>query len=262
MTPQDASTPGAEPVVPTPSLRPAPSTAGLVGKLSNWALVLVLAMLGGGAAWQVGEYTFDYFKPSKAAENYQDSRALNAEMPAVNSRNSAVAFGALGGLLGLALGLAGGLSRRSWSGAVMGAIAGLVLGTALGALPSFAVMPWQFRHRNDDPSTTELLTPLLVHLALWSGIGLAAGLAFGIGSRGFKPLGLFEAALAGLVGAALGTFVYELAGAFLLPTAHTADPISASPGSRLLARLCVAGFVGLGAVRSLPRAAGAATKVD
>jgi len=226
-------------------------------KIQISILVLVLAMLAGVAAWLVGEYTLDYFKPSEAAaENYRNPRALNLEMPGVESRNGALAFGALGGLLGLAMGLAGGLSRRSSHWALMAAMVGLILGTAAGALPSFAVMPWQWRHRNDDPSTANLVMPLLVHLGLWSGVGLTAGLAFGIGSGGFKPSRLFETALAGLVGAMVGTFLFEMAGAFLFPLAMTADPFSVTPSTRLLARLCVAGFVGLGAIRSLaPEAA-------
>ena len=94
--------------------------------------------------------------------------------------------------------------------------------------------------------------PLLIHLGLWSATGLVAGLAFGIGSQGFKPARLFEAALAGLVGAMVGTFVYEMVGAFLFPFDHTADPFSTTPGTRLLARVCIAGFVGLGAIRVAP----------
>jgi hypothetical protein len=217
-----------------------------------WTLVLGLAMLAGVAAWRVGESTFGYFQPSLAAsENFRDPSALNREMLGVSARNGALTFGVLGGLLGLALGLAGGLSRRSAHGALRGAVAGLILGAAAGALPSLAVMPWQWQHRNDDPSTTELFMPMMVHFGLWSGAGLAAGLAFGIGSGGSQPARLIEAALAGLVGAVLGTFVYEMLGAFLFPLAHTANPFSTTPETRLLARLCVAGFVGLGAVGTL-----------
>jgi hypothetical protein len=225
---------------------------GLGAQIRIWLLVMGLAMVAGGCAWLSGEFTLDYFKPSAAAsENHRDPSALNREMLGVSARNGALAFGPLGGLLGLALGLAGGLSRRSASGALMGAFAGLILGAAAGALPSFGVMPWQWRHRNDDPSTTELLIPMFVHLGLWSGAGLTAGLAFGIG-RGFKPSWLFQAALAGLIGAMLGTFVYELGGAFLFPLERTANPFSDTASTRLLARLCVAGFVALGAVLALP----------
>ncbi len=194
----------------------------------------------------------NYFKPSKAVENYRDPTALNLEMPVVNARNAALTLGVLGGLLGFALGLAGGLTRGRPDRALAGAAAGLTLGAAAGALPSFMLMPWQWAHRNDDPSSIFLLVPMLIHLGLWSGAGLASGLAFGIGTSGLKPARLFEATLAGLAGAMLGTLAYEMVGASLFPLAHTALPFSETAGTRLLARICVAGFVGLGAVRALP----------
>jgi hypothetical protein len=215
-------------------------------------LIIGLAMLAGAGAWWIGEYTMFYFMPSKAVENYRDPTALNLEMPVVNAKNAALTFGVLGGLLGFALGIAGGLSTRSPYRALAGAVAGLILGGAAGALPSFILMPWHWAHRNDDPPSVMLLTPMLVHLGLWCGAGLASGLAFGIGSSGFKPSRLVEAALAGLAGAMLGCFVFDMVGASLFPLAHTARPFSETVGTRFLARVCVAAFVGLGAVRSLP----------
>jgi hypothetical protein len=210
-------------------------------------------MLAAVVSWLVGESTYNLFRPSLAAsENYRDPSGLNREMPGVNSRNGALTYGTSGGLLGLALGLAGGLVGRSPGRAVLGAVAGLILGTAAGALPSFIIMPWQWAHRNDDPASLDLLAPLLIHLGLWSAVGLAAGLAFGIGSQVSRPARLLEAALVGLVGAMVGTFVYEMVGAFLFPADHTVDPFPGTSGMRLLARLCIAGFVGLGAIRALP----------
>jgi hypothetical protein len=253
MTSQDSASPAGEPVVPAPLQAPPAARLGWGGTLRLGILVLGLAILAGVAAWLVGEYTLDHFKPSaKAASQTYNFGPLNLEMEQVSAWNGALAFGALGGLLGLGLGVAGGLVRRSSGGVLLGAVVGLILGAAAGALPSVAVMPWQWRHRNDDPSATLLLTPLLVHLGLWSAIGLGAGLAFGIGSGVSKPSRYLETALAGVVGAMLGTFVFEMVGAFLFPMARTVDPFSATSGTRLLARLCVAGFVGLGAMCSLP----------
>jgi hypothetical protein len=220
-------------------------------------MILCLAILAGVAAWLVGEPNLGRFKPSAAAaaEAY-NFRALNQETARANAFNGALAFGVFGGVLGLALGLAGGLARRSPGGALVGALAGLILGTLAGALPSFAVMPYQWNHRNDDPSTTLLLQPMLIHFGLWSAIGLAAGFAFGLGLYGLKASRLIEAALAGLIGAMLGTFVFDMLGAILFPLAKTVNPFSETSGTRLLARLCVAGFVALGAIRSLPPRAG------
>jgi hypothetical protein len=259
MTSQDAPGTGPESVVPSQSRegKPTPPTDRIL--LKKAILFMGLALLAGAAAWEVGEYTMGYAKVSRAAaENYRDSTALNREMPGVNATNGALTFGVFGGLLGMAMGLGGGLTRRSPIHALMGAIAGLLLGAVAGGLPSLWVMPWQWRHRNDDPSTQQLLMPLLVHFALWGATGLAAGLAFGLASGGSRPYRILEAALAGLAGAMLGTFVFEMAGAILFPLDHTASPFSSTAGTRLLARLCVAGFVGLGALRSLPTAKTAA----
>jgi hypothetical protein len=252
MTSQDSTAEKGEPVVPVPAHEPERSTLGLGAQIRIWLVVMGLALVAGGCAWLSGEFTLDYFKPTKqASENYRDPSALNREMLGVSARNGALAFGPLGGFLGLALGLAGGISRRSVWGALLGAFAGLILGAVAGALPSFWVMPWVWAHRNDDPSTTELLIPMLVHIGLWSGAGLAAGLAFGIGS-GFKPFRLFQAAFAGLIAAMIGVFVFELGAASLFPLDRTADPFSDTSRTRLLARLCVAAFVGLGAFFSIP----------
>jgi hypothetical protein len=254
MTTEDQTTMAAgEPVVPALSPGSKPSTGGLGAQIRGWVLVMGLAMLAAVAGWLVGERTFHVFKASLAAsENYRDPSALNKEMPMVNARNGALTYGALGGLLGLAMGLAGGLAGRSVGRTVIAAIVGLILGAVAGALPSFVVMPWHWQHRNDDPATLNLMAPLLMHLGLWSAAGLAGGLAFGIGSQGLKPARLFESAIVGLVGAMVGTFVYEMVGAMLFPFAHTADPFPETPGTRLLVQVCIAGFVGLGAIRLLP----------
>jgi hypothetical protein len=221
--------------------------------LRTWVLGLGLALLAGAGAWYAGEYTFRRYKPSdEAASQAYNFVALNREMAQAQSYNGALTFGLLGGLLGLGLGLAGGLTRRSAVGAVIGGLAGLILGTAAGALPALVVMPWQWQHRNDDPSSTELLVPFATHLALWGLVGLAAGVSFAIGVGGARPSRLLAGAAAGLVGAILGTFAFEMIGAFAFPLARTADPFSGTSETRLLARLCVAGFVGLGAIRSLP----------
>jgi hypothetical protein len=214
------------------------------------ALLLGMAVLAGTCSWIVGEYVLDHFKPSEAAAaQAYNFAALNKETEHANALNGAVAFGVLGGLLGIAMGVGGGCAARSVQGAMIGAVFGLVLGTAAGALPSLVIMPWQWQHRNDDPSSTAILMPLLIHFGLWSGVGLAAGLAFAVGAGGFKPLRLLEAGLVGLAGAMAGTFIFEMVGAMLFPLSRTLEPFSQSPETRLLARLCVAGFVGLAAIR-------------
>lgn len=252
MSSPDTASSDPEPRVPSPADGPRPSMEVPGSQVRTWFLLMTLALLAGIAAWLVGERTMEYARPSKAAaENYRDTTQLNIEMIRVGAINGALTFGVLGALLGLTMGLGGGLSRGSVKSAMSGAIAGLILGAAAGALPSLVVMPWQWRHRNDDPASLELLVPMLMHFALWGAVGLAAGLAFGIGSSGARPFRLFEAALAGLVGAMLGTLVFEIAGATLFPFDRTTNPFSDTSSTRLLARLCVAGFVALGLTRAI-----------
>jgi hypothetical protein len=214
---------------------------------------LTAALLAGGAAWWVGERTYNHFQPSEeAASNPYIFAALNREMKVVNARNGAMTFGALGGLLGLALGLAGGLTRRSRAGAVLGGLVGLVLGATAGALPSFGIMPWHWEHHTDDPSSINLGIPLMIHAGLWTAIGAAAGLAYALGRGRVRPLPLLAAIFGGLVGAAFGTAIYEVVGAVAFPLSRTSDPFSETTATRLLARLCVAAFVALGLALALP----------
>lgn len=251
MSSQDVVFPDRGPVdpPPAPKLIPTRDAPGLPFLTSF--LVVVLALLGGGVAWLAGEIMLDYFRPSReAAAQAYDFQALGREMARASAKNGAVAFGALGGLLGAALGLAGGVARRSGIASLVGIFAGLILGALAGALPAFVIMPWYWQHRNDELVMTSLTVPLLIHSGLWSGAGLAAGLAFGIGA-GFKRSRLIGVVLAGLAGAVVGTIVFEFLGGLLFPMARTVEPFSATPGTRLLARICVAGFIGLGTIVSL-----------
>jgi hypothetical protein len=216
-------------------------------------LALIAAGLAGVAAWLVGEWRYDYYKPSEeAASQAYSFAALNAEMEVVSSYNGATAFGALGALLGLALGLAGGLTRGSLRGGLAAAVVGLVLGGLAGALPAFAVMPWDYRHRNDDPGTLDLSTPLLTHLGLWCALGATAGLAYGLGRGGARPGVLVRGLLGGLIGASVGTVAFELIGAAAFPTDRTTYPIGLTATTRLLARMFVALLAAGGAGRAGP----------
>jgi hypothetical protein len=252
MSSEETRVPDIDPTVPATGHAARPDVRRSV-RAMDWIVILCLAALAGFGAWKIGESTMTYSKlPRAVAENYRDTGPLNAMMPGVNSINGALTFGSLGGLLGLAMGLAGGVTRRSLSSAAVGAVVGLILGAAAGALPSPLVMPWQWRHRNDDPFNADLLTPFLIHLALWAPLGLAAGLAFGVGSYGFNVRRLVEAGAAGLIGAVFGIFIFEVAGALLFSADGTTLPFSLTDRTRLLARLCVALCVALAAIRVIP----------
>jgi hypothetical protein len=251
--------PGAgEPVPPSVPPENPPAVAATApasaSRLSRWGLILVLGLLAGLAAWLVGERTYNFARPSLAAsENYRDSTALNKEMPRVCAINGALSFGALGGLLGLAMGLAGGLVGGSPVRAAIAALIGLILGVAAGALPSLVLMPWYWEHRGDDPATLDLMVPLMLHLGLWSGAGLAAGLAYGIGSCGDRKVRIIQAALGGLIGALVGICFFEVVAAILLPFDYTANPFAETSRARFFARVAVTLFVALGVLNAYPR---------
>jgi hypothetical protein len=125
---------------------------------------------------------------------------------------------------------------------------GLVLGAVLGAcLPLLVVVPYfQFQKvRNSD----DLLVPLGMHALMWGTLGAVGGLAFAIG---LGPGHRLRSLLFALVGACVGTAVYEVIGAAVDPLALTSDPVSKTWRTRLMARLLVAIAVGATISLSLP----------
>src|SRR4029077_1615449 len=137
--------------------------------------------------------------------------------------------------------LAGALARRSGRAALAAVLIGLLGGAVLGALlPLILVGPYfRLQHlRNSD----DLLVPLAMHEILWAPLGAIAGLAFGIG---LGPGHRLRSLLYALVGACMGTALYEVIGAALDPLALTSDPVSKTLRTRLLARMLVALAVGM-----------------
>jgi hypothetical protein len=145
------------------------------------------------------------------------------------------------------LGLAGGLARRSGRAAAAAGLLGLVLGAAAGAGMSLALLPPYnaYRGQHPDEASHDLVFPLLVHLGVWSAVGAVGGLALGIGlgMRGALP----RVVLGGLVGAAVAAAAYVLIGALAFPSASTAQGVSATWETRLLARLAVTVLAAAGA---------------
>ncbi|APW61625.1 hypothetical protein [Paludisphaera borealis] len=117
-------------------------------------------------------------------------------------------------------GRAGGLARRR---AVVAGVVGLVFGGAAGAGAAFGVFIPYFRY--PDPISGDLLLPLISHAAVWAALGAAGGLAFGLGLRARAGL-VVRTALGGLIGAALGAAVFQLAGVFAFPRAKTDMPLA------------------------------------
>ena len=218
-----------------------PRRPGLV-----WVVLMLAALGAGTVAWLGGEALLDRFRPDEKASSERFVFAeFSRQLAIATTNNAAAAFGLLGAALGVTLGVAGGWVRRSRGAAVGAGLVGLVLGGGAGVLASFGLMPVYSEHK--DPSGTDLGQAILFHGGLWGSLGLAGGLAFGLGRHGMRPGPVLVAAVGGLVGALVGTFVFEVVGALGFPFARTTEPISASASTRLLARLAVAVGTALGA---------------
>lgn len=240
---------------PTPPLPSSASDAGRQGFIRFVVTTAAIALIAGLASWPIKEATFELHKPSdKALAEPYNFVPLNREMSHAMSLNGALAFGAFGGLLGLALGSFGGLSSGSNPRAGLAGLVGLILGLVAGALPPFAVMPSAWMNRDEILQNPFL--GIVFHLALWSGLGAAAGFAFGLGRHGFNSAALLRGFLGGMIGAALGSVAYDVVGAVVFPLEATSNPFSLRNYTRLLALLMVSLGTALGAVgvlESLPK---------
>jgi hypothetical protein len=107
-------------------------------------------------------------------------------------------------------------------------------------------MPWHeyaYIRLHEDQDIVRLV---LMHMGLWCTPAAAAGLAYGFGRFGLKLKPLVNTTAGGILGAAIGTILYDVIAAIMFPLASTTDPWSATPETRLLARLAVALFTAAG----------------
>jgi hypothetical protein len=232
-----------------------PSAVGAGGNSRRLVLTLSAGLVAGLLAWIIGEACLGMIKPPLHPMN---SRGVTLkvtfprEEATADAQNAGLAFVVLGATLGSGLGLAGGLVRRSRRAMLTAGLLGLALGVTAAALASLALLPAYnaYKARNADEALRDLLTPLLVHGAIWSSIGAAAGLAygFGLGARS-RWLVIAQTAIAG---AALATVLYELVGALAFPAAETARFVSTTWQTRLFARLSVALLAAAGAALAAP----------
>jgi hypothetical protein len=212
-----------------------------------WGAVLPLALAAaaGILAWGIGERTHDMFHPSAAAyRSRYDFSILNREQAVANRKNAALAFGTLGAAVGLFLAVSGGLGRQSVVATSFASLAGLIAGGLGAGAAGFALAP-VFTYFYSDASPN-LLLPVLVRGGICAVVGIAAGLAFGLGRR--TRSGLIGAIGGGLVGALLGIVVFEVVNGFLFPSDRNDKLIPTSSLSRFLAYVCVALAAGAGAL--------------
>jgi hypothetical protein len=202
------------------------------------------------ASWLIGETLHGRFNPrAAAASGPRPTAEITArfvrEAQGAATLEATIAFGALGAVLGLTLGLAGGFARGSAPAAWRAAMVGSILGGAAGAGMSWALLPIYFRIL--DPDHGDLILAIGIQGGIWPVIGAAGGTAFGIGlgdrSRAVRAL------LGGLLGALAGVLVYEMVGAVMFPLDKTSNPLSATWGTRLFARLALTTLASAGAAR-------------
>lgn len=217
-----------------------------LGKIAAWSLSL--SLLFGTGAWLLGEALLHTFRPPTRMVSVMGTMM---DMPTFPDRvdaerkNATLAYAVCGGMLGLGAGLAGGLARRSTPRALAASALGATLGMASGGLSAVAVLPVYFQRQADaqEELSRELMTPLIVHAGFGLAVGAAAGAALAIGlgeSRKIAP-----AAVGGLMGGALGAFLYEVLAASLFPDGRTTQPLAEFWGARLVFYLSLAAMIGL-----------------
>jgi hypothetical protein len=212
-----------------------------------WALALTAGLIAGFASWLIGEAFHGRFAPPDARTGRRltsdQLRSRGTARDAAQAVEATVAFGSLGAIFGFALGLAGGCAQGSVRAALIAAIAGSIFGGTAGAIMPQVLLPIYFRMH--DPDRDDLILAILIHGGNWSVIGAAAGAAFGIGLGDWGRA--LRALLGGLLGAIAGVLVYEVVGGVAFPLDGTADPLSATRGTRLFARLALTIFASAGA---------------
>jgi hypothetical protein len=230
---------------PTPSPEPTdtPGSAEAVPASRHrlWLVGLVTGLLAGAGSWLAGEAARRYIDPTPLSREVFPGAQTAQLLASASVASGMLTLGLQGAILGMSLGLAGGLAGRSAVAALKAAAVGAVVAGSAGALAARFLVPLYFK--NMDDQAADLTLPLLIHGGMWCPIGATAGLAFGLGLGGVARQA--RAGFAGLLGAGVGTMVYEAGGALIFPLAKTVLPISLSAGSRALAHLSVATLTAL-----------------
>jgi hypothetical protein len=228
---------------------PVARTGSAVG-IRTLVAALAAALCAGLVAWSLGNtFRISEVRPGDdyhgAAESSVKGGARNRAAgsgrpfaPGVKlsvketTRNGIVAYGILGALLSFGLGGAAAMLHgpRSSSRAIIAGVTGTLLAVAGSAASCFVLIPF-FLGRME---TVDLTLSLLIHLGIWTVLGAASGVAFwiGMGSRGMWLPSL----VGGIVGAALGTVLFDVVGAFF-PFSHTERPLAEESMVRLAANL-------------------------
>ena len=167
----------------------------------------------------------------------------------VETNQAIAAYGMFGLALGVALGLTGALAAGSKPVSFAGALIGGVSGAFFGAGLSMALVPVFFDVSN---SQTGLPLLFLTHLAIFAGVGAVGGLALGW-SLGDRKV-IVRCMIGGIVGALVGTFVFEVTNFVAFPNMRTFEPVPLKTIPRFIMHFGVAAGVGFFAGRAAGKA--------
>jgi hypothetical protein len=220
---------------------PSPESIAVPGAKTLVA-ALVVALVAGVVAWSLG----DRIRVAEIVD--EDDFWGGAELSVkLATQNGVVSYAILGAILSLALGMTASLlnGRRSIFRSFFASLTGVVLGACGGAATSYALMPPYYGHLD----TADMTLSILIHLGIWTAVGAASGVAFGVGWGGRDVF--VRCLVGGIIGAALGTMLFDIPGVFF-PFAHTERPLAEGAGIRLAGYtvLCVCVTVGTVVVAS------------
>jgi hypothetical protein len=223
-----------------------PSTENAVTPSPVWRITLACGGTAGIISWALGELAQGAFKPVLVKQVMLTGTFIQPTLITENVadfKNAMLAFALLGGAMALAMGIAGGLGARSIvRGLTVGSI-GATIGALVGAGVSRLVLPIFYRRLSPDPN--DVMTPILVHGAIWTALGAVSAISFAIGIKARRDF--FYIVVNACVAAFSASFLYHMAAEGLFPAANSSEPIANSAAARLLAAVFVTMLVAVGA---------------
>jgi hypothetical protein len=233
--------------MPNEASSPPVTSAAPPGRV--WAFAIVAAIVATLASWVVGERNVEAFQPRLFLVQLLGQTSMQPTFEsqnAANKKNAILAHAIYGCVLGLVMGLAGGLAAGSLQRGVIVGLGAQAAGAVVGVIAALVFLPFFYRHTVPDPN--DLLSPILLHGAIWAAIGGVAAAAFACAAGcpvRLLPLAVGDACVA----AFLASVVYHLLSAEVFPESRSIDPVAGWPIVRLLALSLLTSFVAIGAAR-------------
>ncbi|WP_422927081.1 hypothetical protein [Singulisphaera sp. PoT] len=242
-----------EPLPNTPTAAPLAYRAKLKPSAGLFVGALLAAILSALACWGAGEKGLLKVKPAERTVPMMSGSVTGATAETRNAakhQEAALTYGILGALTTATIGLVVG---RLFGGrsAILSLLGGLVVGGVLGGGAAAILAPVILNYQ-DLTGSMELFLPLFVHGGIFGAIGAAVGLVASFGTKDRRQI--LASVLGGALGAIAGGVVYDIIGAIAFPMDETAQPISATTITRLLAFTLTSIGAAVGTVLSFPKA--------